>query len=166
MTQFSPIYGTITSITPMQDGTGNSGCNLRVSVMTRDMGPITFTISPRTYVVGQQMLSPGDSVVAFYDTTAPVPMIYPPQYHAVLIAKNDSNSFASFDYYTDELVNSDMTLKLNLRPSPASNVILSNGQMFFGNPGGHYLFVRYTNTTRSIPAQTSPELVIVFCQGE
>jgi hypothetical protein len=43
-------------------------------------------LSDDTFVVDTMRLMPGMRVAAFYDNTLPVPLIYPPQYQAVLIA--------------------------------------------------------------------------------
>jgi len=42
-------------------------------------------------------------------------------------------------------------------------VVTTNNQTFMGNPGNHTLVVLYSQTTRSIPAQTTPEKIIVLC---
>ena len=78
-----------------------------------------------------------------------------------MLAKNEDGFQAMFDYFNQDLLNTDETLKLNI--SDSTNVLLPNGQTFFYNPGGHYLLVLYLFTTRSIPAQTTPQSVIVFC---
>lgn len=160
MAQFSPIYGKIASITPAY---GSGGCTLLFSLNSQDFGPVNLTVSNETYVLEQETFEPGDSIIAFYDTTAPVPLIYPPQYSAFVMLEQEDNQFAAFDYFNEELVNSDQTLKLNLQGQMAKNILLPNGQIFTGNPGGHYLLVIYSTTTRSIPAQTTPKEVIVFC---
>ena len=54
MAQFTPVYGTITSITPMQTADGTQDCTLLFFVMTQDIGPVTFTVTPLTYVEGQE----------------------------------------------------------------------------------------------------------------
>ena len=78
---------------------------LLFSIMTQEMGPVTFTVTPDTYVEGQETLKTGDSTAAFYDTEAPVPLIYPPRYQAVLMAETDDGLFAAFDYFDENLVN-------------------------------------------------------------
>lgn len=166
MPRFSPVYGRIISISPMQSGNTNSACSLLFSVMSQEMGPVNFMVTPRTYVLEQETLKPGDSIIAFYDTMAPVPLIYPPQYTAVLMIENDDNGFAALDYFGEDLINTEQTLKLNLPNRAAKNILLANGQTFWGNPGGHYLLVIYTSSTRSIPAITTPEKIIVFCASE
>lgn len=165
MAQYTPVYGTITSITPMQSADGSQSCTLQFYMMTQDIGPVTFIVTPETYVEDQETLKPGDSIVVFYDNSVPVPLIYPPRYQAVLIAEADDGTFAAFDYFDENLVNTDMTLKLNLPEACGTRLLMANGQLYYGNPAGHYLLVLYTTTTRSIPAMTTPEKVVVFCSS-
>lgn len=164
MAQFGPIYGTITSISPFQTGTArDEACTLLFSIMTQEMGPVTFTVTPDTYVEGQETLKTGDSVAAFYDTEAAVPLIYPPRYHAVLIAETDDGLFAAFDYFDENLVNTDRSLRLNLPEKDGPEILMANGQVYYGTAANHYLLVLYGPATYSIPAMTTPEKIIVFC---
>ena len=57
-------------------------------------------------------------------------------------------------YFNNVFLSSDQGLKLNLAPS--TTVVTQNNQTFLGNPGGHTLVVIYSQTTRSIPPQTTP----------
>ena len=68
-----------------------------------------------------------------------------------------------FDYFERNLINSDNSLVFNLSGSTAMQ--LPNGQYYLGVPGGQYLLVLYSATTRSIPAQTTPHRIVVFCSG-
>lgn len=163
MPQYSPISGTITSISPFTAGAPQSGCVLEFSLMNQDMGPVTLIVTPNTFVDDQERLKPGDAITAFYDTMAPMPLIYPPRYQALIIAETDNELFAFFDYFNEELVNTDMTLKLNVPEQNKTEIVMSNGQTYYGNPGGHWLLVFYSTTTRSIPAMTTPEKIVVFC---
>lgn len=163
MPQYAPITGTITSIVPFNSGSGQPGCLLEFSLMNQDMGPVTLIVSPNTFVEDQERLKTGDGITAFYDTMAPMPLIYPPRYQALIIAETDNELFAFFDYFNEDMVNTDMTLKLNVPEQNGSEIVMSNGQTFYGNPGGHWLLVLYSTTTRSIPAMTTPEKIVVFC---
>lgn len=166
MAQYTPVYGTITSISPVQTNSRRPGCTLHLSVMTQDMGPVTLVLTPSTYVEGQTTFRPGDSIVAFYDGSAPVPLIYPPRFEAIVMAETDEGRFAAFDYFNWSLVNSDNTLRLNLSQNGGTDILTANGQTYLANPANHYLLVLYTAATRSIPAMTTPEKVIVFCSEE
>ncbi len=64
-------------------------------------------------------------------------------------------------YFDKRLVNTDNTLKLNVTRNVP--VVTSNNQTFYGSPAGHYLLVMYNMSTRSIPAQTTPEKIVVMC---
>ena len=161
MTRYTPVYGTISSITPLKTSALDHSCSILISVMSQSLGQVNFVVNPNTYVLGQHTFKEGDPIIAIYDTSAPVPLIYPPQFTAVMLAKNEDGFQAMFDYFNQDLLNTDETLKLNI--SDSTNVLLPNGQTFFYNPGDHYLLVLYLFTTRSIPAQTTPQSVIVFC---
>jgi len=118
-------------------------------------------VSPSTYVLDQKPVRQGDTIIAFYDTQAPMPLIEPPQYRAVAIVFPFSGEYAMFDCFDKNLRNSDNTLVLNL--SQTTSMQLPNGQYYSGTPGGQFLLVLYTATTRSIPAQTTPHRIVVFC---
>lgn len=161
MTRYTPVYGTISSITPLKTSALDRSCSILISVMSQSLGQVNFVVNPNTYVLGQHTFEEGDPIIAIYDTSAPVPLIYPPQFTAVILAKNDDGFQAMFDFFNEDLLNTDETLKLNI--SDTTKVLLPNGQSFFYNPGNHYLLVLYLFTTRSVPAITTPQSVIVFC---
>lgn len=62
------------------------------------------------------------------------------------------------DYFNEQLVISDGTLKLNI--TPFTQITLENGQAFTAN---HNLIIVYGPTTRSIPAITTPYRIIIMC---
>ena len=62
------------------------------------------------------------------------------------------------------MLSQDKALQLNIDEN--TEVILENGQTFTGNLGNHYLIVIYTNSTRSIPAQTNPVFVMILPNDE
>jgi hypothetical protein len=103
----------------------------------------------------------GDMVTGFYDANAAVPLIFPPQFRAIVMAKDELYQNVKVDYFNDQLVSSDNSLKLNI--APWTQIVLENGQYFTRNPANRNLIVIYGATTRSIPAQTSPYKIIVMC---
>lgn len=161
MNRFSPIEGLVTSVTPLQSGNITSCCTLLVYIQTRYQEVYQVLVSSSTYVLDQKPIRRGDTIIAFYDTTAPMPLIYPPQYQAVAVVFPEQGEYAAFDYFDRNLRNSDNTLVLNLSGTTAMQ--LPNGQYYLGIPGDQYLLVLYTATTRSIPAQTTPHRIVVFC---
>ena len=107
------------------------------------------------------MVFVGDEVTGYYDGDAPVPLIYPPQYHALVMVKEHPYQNVKVDYFDEQLVSRDGKLKLNL--SSYTSIVLRNGQVFTRNPANRNLIVIYGPTTRSIPAQTIPFQIVVWC---
>ncbi len=163
MSRFSPIEGLVTSVTPLQSGNTSSYCTLLVYIRPRYQGYYQVLVGSSTFVLDQKPIQQGDTIIAFYDTTAPMPLIYPPQYQAVAVVFPQRGEYAMFDYFDRNLRNSDNSLVLNLSGSTAMQ--LPNGQYYMGVPGGQYLLVLYSATTRSIPAQTTPHRIVIFCSG-
>lgn len=166
MTRYAPIYGTVSSVTPLRTSSADSSCGLFISVTGQNMGQVNFVVTHQTYVLDQHTFQAGDSIVAIYDTKAPVPLIYPPQFAAIVLAENVDGYEAMLDFFDEDLLNQDKTLKLNLSDEDGTEILLSNGQTYFYAPGGHFLLVLYMFTTRSIPAVTPPQKIIVFCSPD
>ncbi|RKD33426.1 hypothetical protein BET03_09230 [Thermohalobacter berrensis] len=162
MTTFGSFYGIITRIDDFRVRTGESiGCYKLMTVQKRDGSIVNFEITPTTYFVDHVTMAVGDAVIGFYDINAPVPLIFPPQFRAIVISKLIPGHNVKVDYFNEQLVSSDGTLKLNI--SPFTQIILENDQVFTGNPANRNLIVVYGPTTRSIPAQTTPYKIIVMC---
>ncbi|GAA0086479.1 hypothetical protein UT300007_29190 [Clostridium sp. CTA-7] len=161
--KFAAFSGTVTSIEDFYTGQDDpsAGCYKLISLQNMDMGPVNFVISPGTYFVNHEVIEVGDEVTGFYDANAPVPLIYPPQYRAIVMAKNTEPENVTVDYFNNQLISSDGNLKLNIAPS--TEIILTNDQIFNGYPGNRNLIVLYGPTTFSIPAQTTPYKIIVLC---
>lgn len=122
---------------------------------------MNFVIGPETQVIDSRQLRPGMRVAAFYDQSVPVPMIFPPQYHAVIVAVLGKNEQIMLNYFDGDLVAKDHSLQLNQARSTEIQTI--NGQNFFCDIGNRTLLVYYTVTTRSIPPQTTPRKIVVMC---
>lgn len=161
MSSYLSITGIITRIQPAA-GASNSqyGCTLNISVRSFKQGDVNFTLNGDTYVVDNTTLRPGDQVTIFYDGNAPVPLIYPPQYKAVVIALSTCRQYYLGEFYNN-FISTDGFLQLN--GTSALNTFLPNGQIYSGVLPGKTVLVEYTASTRSIPAQTTPDRVIVFC---
>lgn len=136
-------------------------CSLRVSMRTEE-GPVTIIVTGETYVTDNIRLRPGMRIAVFYDGSLPVPLIYPPQYRAVLITRLQIGQNVTVNYFDRNLLAKDRSLQLNI--GNRTKVESANGQSFSCSPGNHVLFVVYGVTTRSIPPQTTPDRIIVFCE--
>lgn len=153
---FVPLEGTIQNIRPF----GDECCSFLVTLQTSE-GTVTVVVSSDTYVISEVRLRRGMTVAAFYDAQVPVPLIYPPQYRAVILGRKQPNETITVDYFDETLTNNDNTLKLNI--SPATDIVGSNGQPFRCSLVDRLLIVYYTNATKSIPAQIVPRKIIVMC---
>jgi len=150
-----PILGTIISIRPQS---GNCG-SLMMSLST-DNGPVTFILSSGTHVIDSTRLRTGMRVVAYYDNSRPMPLIFPSQYQAALVAVLRPGEQVLLSRFDRNLIAQGNALRLNV--APTTTVRSLNGQNFTCQLGGRDLLVFCSNTTRSIPPQTTPRKVIVF----
>ena len=163
--RFGSIQGTIVDIVPTRMGNRRAdGCMMFVTIEDMDGNTVNFLMTPATYVVDFDTLSVGMDCTFWYEADAPMPLIYPPQYNAVVVAQNRNGRMINVGYYNGALVNDDQTLQLNMDGSV--EVRTTNNQYFQGSPANHNLVVVYENSTRSIPAQTTPRQVVVLCEGQ
>ncbi|MDD3570376.1 MAG: hypothetical protein PHY44_04675 [Lachnospiraceae bacterium] len=159
---FYSFSGTVTSISDFMISSNDyEGCYKIMGVDDIKGRTVNFVISPTTYFIKQEMVLVGDSITGYYDGDAPVPLIYPPQYRALIVVKNSNVRNVKVDYFDCDLVSSDGKLKLNI--SSNTKITLTNGQDFSKNPAKRNLIVIYGASTRSIPAQTTPSEIIVWC---
>ena len=104
------------------------GCNKFITVENGLGTIVNFVVSPTTYFVDHVMVTVGDRVTGYYDGDAPTLLIYPPQYQALVMVKDNPYQNVKVDYFNSQLVSSDGQLQLNL--SPFTKVLLTNGQSF------------------------------------
>lgn len=152
---YVPVTGTIVNISR-----GNDCCTQMMSLRAEN-GIVNFMVGTGTQIIDNRQLRPGMRVVAFYDSSLPVPLIFPPQYQAQMIAVVGRNEQVMLNYFDRNLTASDNSLQLNISKDTMIRTI--NGQNFSCNPANRVLLVYYSNTTRSIPPQTSPNRIIVLC---
>lgn len=113
-------------------------------------------------------LKEGDDISAFLPAASPMTMSLPPissSARAIVINSEGGNSFAG--KFNDELVDAGNTLKLNIAED--TNIIHENGaKMIFKAEDivNNEALVIYGASTRSIPAQTTPELVVILSADE
>ena len=160
--RFGSVTGTIVDMVPTRIGNRRAnGCMIFVTLEDKDGNTVNFVMTPSTYVVDFETLSVGMMCTFWYAADAPMPLIYPPQYNAVVAAQEKNGRMIDVCYYNMTMVNEEQTLQLNMDGSV--DVRTTNNQYFQGSPANHNLVVIYDNSTRSIPAQTTPRLVVVLC---
>lgn len=159
---YSPFYGVVTAIEPYEGmNRRNSGCSQLVTMEDEEGMVVQFIVTPATYVVNCVTLYESMQAVMFYDAGAPAVLIYPPRYRAEIVAENIPDVNITAGFFDRNMTNADQTLKLNVAPSTV--VVTANNQHYNGSVGGKNLIVLYGATTRSIPAQTTPDKIIVMC---
>ena len=157
---YQKVIGTIENIRR-----GTSCCTLLVSVREENgQEEIQFVVSGDTLVIDNVRLRRGMRVAAFYDTTLPAPAIFPPQYQAELITSLRRNQNVDLKFFDSSLTAEDNSLRLNL--TPLTNIETANGQRFLCTPENESLLVYYSIATFRIPAQVTPQKVIVMCPKE
>lgn len=162
MERFRSFSGIVTMIHDFPVGAHEAdGCYKLMSVEDNQGMIVNFVIAPTTYFVEQVLVRIGDQITGYYDANVPVPLIYPPQYQAVVIAKDRTNRHIKVDYFNEQFESSDGKLRLNI--TPRTPLYLENGQKFTGSLANRTLIVCYEATTKSIPAQTTPTQIVIMC---
>ncbi len=152
---YVPVIGTIINISR-----GNDCCSQMMTLGTEN-GITNFIIDSETRVIDNRRLRVGMRVAAFYDSSLPVPLIFPPQYRAQMITLLGRNEQVVLKHFDRNLLAEDGSLQLNIAGNIVTETI--NGQSFDCDLGNRTLLVYYTTTTRSIPPQTTPRKIVVLC---
>lgn len=151
---FIPVIGIIVNI-------ARSDCCSQMLTLRTEDGIVKFLLTSDTRVIDSRRLRQGMRVAVFYDESLPVPLIFPPQYQAQLVAVLGRNEQIMLNYFDRNLLAGDSSLQLNIaRNTPVQTV---NGQMFSCDIGERTLLVYYSSETRSIPSQTTPDKIVVLC---
>lgn len=166
MANYLSVYGIVGSVTPFYTTVTGHSCSLLLSVTTQSLGQVNFVVTPQTFVLEQHTFSPGDAIIGVYNTSVPVPLIYPPQYQAVVLAQNSFGYRAALDYFDEDLLNAAQTMKLTIPTDGSTQTLLINGQNYSYNPGDHYLFILYMSDSENTPAEITPQKIIVFCSTD
>ena len=154
-TNLVPVIGTVLRIMSERDC-----CSHMMSLQTAN-GFVNFRINSETVEIDSRQLRVGMQIAAFYDSTLPVPLIFPPQYTAQLVTVIGRNEQVMINHFDNNLVSTDGALQLNVARN--TTITTLNGQNFNCNLGNRNLLVYYTVTTRSIPPQTTPRKIVVLC---
>ena len=86
--RFGSVTGTIVDLVPTRIGNRRAnGCMIFVTLEDKDGNTVNFVMTPSTYVVDFETLSVGMMCTFWYAADAPMPLIYPPQYNAVVAAQ-------------------------------------------------------------------------------
>ncbi|MEK3766053.1 stalk domain-containing protein [Solibacillus sp. FSL K6-4121] len=130
-----------------------------------------FHVDDKTLVFDQQgnevELQVGDTTSIYIFADQPMILIYPPQYSpaVVIVEKEDAAGSVKVAQFDENLLSDDGELKLNL--DEKADIVNTKGEKVDAKDLKNYnAAVFYGPTTKSIPAQTSPEKIIVFPKHE
>ena len=162
MNNYVAFSGVVTEINDFSiNDPHQMGCYKTYSIDDGHGNVVNFIVAPTTYFLNQEIVSIGDTVTGFYGANEPAPLIFPPQFNALLMCKVPMGEFVTVEQFDPNLVNREGTLQLNVNPD--TPIFLQNGQPFTGSLANRELLVVYSATTRSIPAQTTPSQIVVIC---
>lgn len=155
---FKSFQGEVKEVQPCS---GND-CTRTVLVEDKEGRQVNFVVSNDTYRLDDAKIKKGTTITGFYDANVPVIMIYPPQYNAAVIVGDAGKHQLKVAVFDDSLVSGDNSLKLNI--SADTKIMLKDGTVYNGELANRRLLVLYGRATKSIPAQTTPDRIIVLAE--
>lgn len=153
---YNAFSGTVKNIS---DFNGIKGAKF-VSVENAEGAQANFIISKDTYILNNAEITVGSKITGFYEANAIMIMIYPPQYPIKVVVVGNQKYSIKVDLFDSNLISVDNLLKLNVCDD--TEIITEDGRAFRGELANRKLVVMYTFSTRSIPAQTSPDKIVVL----
>lgn len=144
--------------------------------MDNENGGLRFVVAPTTTIVDRETgsvitadkLTEGTEVAVIYSAMAPMGMSMPPYMGQVtaVVANADKGSI-SVGHFNDDLLNEKDLLQLNISEDTTILTTLGTKSILSADDvKGKDAVVFYDITTRSIPAQTNPSLVLLLEERE
>ena len=153
---FGSFTGTVVRISESEHAEGVK----YYAVENDENAPATIVVTSNTYILDNEEISVGSKITGYYNANAPMIMIYPPQYSTEVVAVEREDRNVKVDLFDKDYISSDNSLKLNI--SEDTVIVSENGEAFTGELADRKLVVVYGPSTRSIPAQTTPEKIVVL----
>ncbi|WP_052144732.1 hypothetical protein [Halalkalibacter okhensis] len=138
-------------------------------IVEDDSSEMIFPIDDETVIASTETdqlnseIIEGQFVTIYYDKDKPIPMIYPPTItpEIIIVGEESLMKQSKVSKFDQHLVSEDNELKLHI--SSDTVIVNSNGEALDeADIIDKTLVVSYTITTRSIPAQTTPHMIIVL----
>lgn len=161
--------GKITEVADTEDGN-------KVFTIDNENGGLRFVVAPTTTIVDRETgsvitadkLTEGMEVAVICGANAPMGMSMPPYMGQVtaVVANADKGSI-SVGHFNDDLLNEKDLLQLNISEKTTILTTLGTKSILSADDvKGKDAVVFYDITTRSIPAQTTPSLVLLLEERE
>ncbi len=135
--------------------------------------PAHFMLNEDTYYGDGVKIEKGSKITGYYESGRPMILIYPPQYTVDIVLPVYKDGFVKADKFDSDLLSKDKQLKLNI--SEETKIVWENNTEinWIKQPtleeletvlSNRKMIVYYDFTTKSIPAQTTPNRIIVLSQ--
>ena len=141
--------------------------NAKLFTVGQNDNVFNFYVDDKTLIFDEHgneaELKIGDTISLSIYADQPMILIYPPQYTppVVIVEKDDTASSVKVAQFDEKFVSDDGTLKLNLNEE--SVILNTKGEKMPAKDMKNYsAIVFYGPTTKSIPAQTEPEKIVLF----
>ncbi len=161
--------GKVMGVEDTEDG------NKVVTIENKD-GGLRFVVAPTTVIVDSvskdvitvDKLTKDMQVSVVYDANSPVGMSMPPYLgNVAAVVANADKGNVSVGVFNDELVNEAEKLQLNVEKETKVLTTLGTKSILGAEDiKGKHAVVFYGATTKSIPAQTTPDLVLLLEQQD
>lgn len=162
------VSGKVTDIVTDKDAT-------TITITNDDMGMV-FHVSKNVFVIDKKTnsylsvsdIKKGMTITAVVDKMSPMTLSLPPQTGGAIgfIVNSDQGS-VDLSTFNKELVNFENTLKLNIDKKTQIVDVKGTKKLFSAEDlKGSECLVLYSVSTRSIPAQTAPEFVMILNTAE
>jgi len=157
---YGQIMGTIEEIIPFFNSDGDINEDTPRVMLKDSSGQLTaFIVTEYTYIPENTRLEIGAAMVGIYDLNAPMSMIYPPQYSALVLAPAEGIQGVKVERFDENLLSADGELQLLPGDYP---IYYYNGIAFEGNLTGRLVAVFSSVMMPSFPAQTTPDRIVVL----
>lgn len=160
--EYQPQFKSITGIVKEIRKSETDNNTTYVLLDSIDVGEAYLVLTKDTYFINNEEIRIDSVITGYYDATAMMIMIYPPQYEAVAIQVSNQEQNLKVDLFDSNLTSADHMLKLNI--SKDTLIVSKDGKEFTGELANRKLAVFYRTSTKSIPAQTTPSKVVVLSE--
>ena len=167
--EYAHIDGTITEIKDFIGTNGKPVKGKQIVRIEKDESVWNAVIDSGTYFItvgkpNKKSMSVGDDIRVFYNAKNPMILIYPPQFNAEFAALNlDEATSVTIGRFDENFIDSENNLKLNI--ADTTEIVYEDGKIFEGETSdlvNRKIVVVYSVTTKSIPAITTPEKIIIM----
>jgi hypothetical protein len=163
---YGEFFGGVKSVEPWNVEGSASEARL-VLLENGEGGQASFIVDDVTHMLTDNELKEGAQVTGYYLAGLPMILIYPPRYQAMLMAVDlPQGQFVKAARFNDELISDDNALKLSIGEKTKIELFDGTAAPADLQLGGLRLAVFYGASSKSIPALTTPDRIIVLALAD